>query len=196
MSQQDNSDDLVATKTENYVAGNIKDIGKLRNLDSQDESLNRWKESLGLNEEIKVRFPDDQRTVIVQALVMQSEGKEIVMDVSTPQAIKNLQDKPLIIKEGVEYAFKIKFVVQREMVTGLKFLQHVKRVGLPMDKLEVMCGSYGPKFEDQERVFPSNSAPSGFMARGSYTVRSKFVDDDNNVHLDWVWPMEIKKEWV
>ncbi|KAJ2503884.1 rho GDP dissociation inhibitor, partial [Coemansia sp. RSA 2049] len=152
MSQQDNSDDLVATKTENYVAGNIKDIGKLRNLDSQDESLNRWKESLGLNEEIKVRFPDDQRTVIVQALVMQSEGKEIVMDVSTPQAIKNLQDKPLIIKEGVEYAFKIKFVVQREMVTGLKFLQQVKRVGLPMDKLEVMCGSYGPKFEDQERV--------------------------------------------
>ncbi|KAJ1665657.1 rho GDP dissociation inhibitor [Coemansia sp. RSA 1813] len=195
MSQQENVDELVATQTEGYKVGEKKDINELKELDANDESLNKWKASLGLTGTAKERFPDDKRTVIVQALVLQSEGREVVMDVSSPEAIQRLQDKPLVIKEGVDYTFKIRFVVQREMVTGLKFLQQIKRMGLTVEKMEVMCGSYGPKYEDQEREFPTNKAPSGMMARGSYTIRSKFVDDDNNAHLEWAWPMEIKKEW-
>lgn len=50
-----------------------------------------------------------------------------------------------------------------------------------------MLGSYGPKAESQSALTPLEEAPSGMLARGHYTVKSKFVDDDNNVHLEWEW---------
>ncbi|KAI9504941.1 rho GDP dissociation inhibitor [Coemansia spiralis] len=193
MSQQEN-DDLIATQTEGYKVGQKKNIQELQQLDSNDESLNKWKASLGLDV-AKVRFPENPQTVIVQALVLKADGHEIRMDVSTDEAVKRLQENPVVIKEGVDYTFKIEFVVQREMVTGLKFLQQIKRMGISVEKMEEMCGSYGPKYENQERTFPSSKAPSGMMARGTYSIKSKFVDDDNNIYLEWTWSMDIKKEW-
>lgn len=76
-----------------------------------------------------------------------------------------------------------------------------------------MLGSYGPKPDSQEANMPteqvgrgSGSAlalapslfltlfhtpavqmPSGMIARGHYVVKSKFVDDDNETHLEWEW---------
>ncbi|KAJ2847394.1 rho GDP dissociation inhibitor, partial [Coemansia erecta] len=48
MSQQENNDELVATQTEGYKVGEKKDINELKALDANDESLNKWKASLGL----------------------------------------------------------------------------------------------------------------------------------------------------
>ncbi|KAJ1835274.1 rho GDP dissociation inhibitor [Coemansia sp. RSA 2706] len=193
MSKQEN-DDLIPTQTEGYKVSEKKNIDELTQLDANDASLNKWKESLGLNH-AQERFPNDPRSAVVQALVFQSGDRIIRMDVSTPEAIKKLQEKPVVIKEGVEYTFKIEFVVQREVVSGLKFLQQIKRLGLPVETTEEMCGSYGPKFENQERTFPASVAPSGRLARGKYSVRSKFIDDDNTPYLEWTWTMEIKKDW-
>lgn len=39
------------------------------------------------------------------------------------------------------------------------------------------------------------TAPSGMLARGHYTAVSKFVDDDNHVHLQFKWSFDIKKDW-
>lgn len=58
-----------------------------------------------------------------------------------------------------------------------------------------MIGSYGPQREPHIKRFQMEQAPSGMMARGSYTVASKFLDDDGNVYLDWEWTFDIKKEW-
>ncbi|KAJ2357725.1 rho GDP dissociation inhibitor [Coemansia erecta] len=193
MSTQEN-DDLVPTQTEGYKVGEKKKIDELAQLDSTDASLNKWKQSLGLSH-AEERFPDDKRIVVVQALVFQSGERIIRMDVSTPEAVAELQKKPIVIKEGCDYTFKIEFVVQREVVSGLKFLQQVKRMKVPVDKTEEMCGSYGPKFENQERTFPVSKAPSGMLARGTYDVKSKFVDDDGTSYLEWNWSMEIKKDW-
>jgi Rho GDP-dissociation inhibitor len=33
------------------------------------------------------------------------------------------------------------------------------------------------------------------LARGTYSVTSRFVDDDNTVHLEWNWKFHIKKDW-
>jgi Rho GDP-dissociation inhibitor len=33
------------------------------------------------------------------------------------------------------------------------------------------------------------------LARGTYVVKSKFVDDDNETHLAWEWSFQIKKTW-
>ncbi|KAJ1723884.1 rho GDP dissociation inhibitor [Coemansia erecta] len=194
MSQHNEADDLVATMTDGYKPGEKKDLNELQQLDANDESLNKWKASLGLNQ-AEIMFPDDPRTVIVKSLVLDAGGHKIEMDVSSSEKIAELKDRVIVIKEGAEYFFKVAFYVQREVVSGLKFLQQVKRLGLPVDKTEGMCGSYGPKNELQEKVFPLATAPSGMMARGTYTVRSKFVDDDNNCHLEWNWTMKIKDDW-
>ena len=58
-----------------------------------------------------------------------------------------------------------------------------------------MVGSYGPKSEAYSWQSPEDEAPKGLMARGMYKVKSKFIDDDKNVHLQWEWCFEIKKDW-
>ena len=58
-----------------------------------------------------------------------------------------------------------------------------------------MVGSYGPKAESHTYVTPVEEAPKGLMARGDYSVKSKFLDDDKNVHLEWQWSFAIKKDW-
>ena len=58
-----------------------------------------------------------------------------------------------------------------------------------------MVGSYPPKAVAHEYVCPADEAPKGMMARGHYKIKSKFIDDDKNVHLAWEWAMDIKKDW-
>jgi len=64
-----------------------------------------------------------------------------------------------------------------------------------VDSTKYMVGSYGPKQEVQSYTTPVEEAPSGMLARGSYTVKSLFTDDDKHEHLKWEWTLEIKKDW-
>lgn len=64
-----------------------------------------------------------------------------------------------------------------------------------MDKNSFMVGSYGPKTEVQSYMTPTETAPSGMMSRGHYSVKSKFTDDDKNIYLEWEWSFDIKKDW-
>lgn len=45
------------------------------------------------------------------------------------------------------------------------------------------------------RTVEPETAPSGFAARGHYKAVSKFVDDDDHVHLQFEWSFDIKKDW-
>ena len=58
-----------------------------------------------------------------------------------------------------------------------------------------MVGSYGPKADPQEYLTPCDEAPKGMLARGHYTSKSKFIDDDKNCYLEWEWGFDIKKDW-
>ena len=71
----------------------------------------------------------------------------------------------------------------------------VKRAGIKVDRAEEMVGSYGPAADPYEKKFPMEEAPSGMLARGTYHVVSRFVDDDKTVHLEWKWSFAIKKDW-
>lgn len=109
--------------------------------------------------------------------------------------VTSLKKQVITIKEGVNYKVKIDFIVQREIVHGLKYVQKTYRIGVPVDKMVHMLGSYPPKKEIQSYTTPSEEAPSGLMARGTYTIVSLFTDDDKNEHLKWEWTFEIKKDW-
>lgn len=48
MTDHHDEDDFAPTQTAGYKPGEKKTMEEYQNLDAQDESLNKWKESLGL----------------------------------------------------------------------------------------------------------------------------------------------------
>lgn len=74
-------------------------------------------------------------------------------------------------------------------------LQPILSCYVSVDKSSVMVGSYGPKAEAHEHCTPSEEAPKGLIARGAYVAKSKFIDDDKNIYLEWQWAFQIKKDW-
>lgn len=59
-----------------------------------------------------------------------------------------------------------------------------------------MIGSYGPNPEPISKRFVTEEAPSGLLARsGSNAVRSRVIDDDGTVFIDFEWSFKIAKEW-
>ncbi|KAG0177641.1 hypothetical protein DFQ28_005536 [Apophysomyces sp. BC1034] len=189
-------EDTTSPETAGYNPGEKKSLQEYQTLDSQDESLNKWKESLGLNQAIGLSPGDDPRKVIVENIALEIEGRpDIVVDLSTPQAIEQAKSTSFSIKEGVEYRMKVKFRIQHEVVSGLKYLHFVKRKGIRVDKTREMIGSYGPSPEPYDKKFDPEEAPSGMLARGHYEIKSKFVDDDDVTHMEWTWSFDIKKDW-
>jgi len=93
---------------------------------------------------------------------------------------------------------KAVFVVQHQVLSGLKYLQLVKRKGIRVGKDEEMIGSYPPNTTDKPtyiKKFAPEEAPSGMLARGHYEAVSKFIDDDNTTHLQFEWSFDITKNW-
>lgn len=57
-----------------------------------------------------------------------------------------------------------------------------------------MLGSYGAG-EPVTKRFLEETAPEGMLARATYAVRSRLVDDDNEIHLDFEWAFKLTKDW-
>lgn len=45
--------------------------------------------------------------------------------------ISKLKKETFVIKEGVSYRIRIEFIVQREIVHGLKYVQQTYKLGIP-----------------------------------------------------------------
>ncbi|XP_049775230.1 rho GDP-dissociation inhibitor 1 [Schistocerca nitens] len=180
----------------NYKPPPEKTIEELLEADKEDESLRKYKEALlGEAKEGKIIVdPDDPRKVIVKKLVLcVTDRPDVELDLTGD--LTQLKKQVFVIKEGVSYRIRIEFIVQREIVHGLKYVQKTYRLGVPVDKMTHMVGSYPPKTEVQSYTTPPEDAPSGMVARGSYIVHSLFTDDDKHEHLKWEWSFEIKKDW-
>lgn len=173
-----------------------KTIEEIMAADQEDESLRRYKETLlGAAQAEKIVVDvNDLRKVIVKKLALCVDGRDD-MELDLTGDLTQLKKQVFVIKEGVQYRVRIDFVVQREIVHGLKYVQKTYRLGVPVDKMTHMVGSYPPKKDIQSYTTPFEEAPSGMMARGSYSVTSLFTDDDKNEHLKWDWSFEIKKDW-
>ncbi|KAG5462903.1 MAG: immunoglobulin E-set [Olpidium bornovanus] len=96
------SDDLETADAAGYRPGQKKTVDELKDLDKNDESLNKWKESLGLGK--AVGPADDPRRVVVLWLALEVEGRpDVKVDLSTPEAVEKAKSQTITIKEGVEY---------------------------------------------------------------------------------------------
>lgn len=196
-------DDLVPEQVEGYTVGEKKTIEEYNKLDAEDESLAKWKASLGLSTTgtpYPVK-PNDKRKVVVTELALefpdQPNLQPIRINLEDTEG-NTIVDKEIkfSIKEKSIYQLVVKFRVQHEIITGLKYLHSVKRGGLRVDKVEEPLGSYAPNTVENpfyERKFTEVEAPSGMIARGTYSAVSKFIDDDQNVHLTVPWSFAIVK---
>ncbi|CAI2186092.1 3970_t:CDS:2 [Funneliformis geosporum] len=193
----DQDEDLIPSQTAGYKVGQKKTLEEYNSLDANDESLKKWKETLGLGTPASGPVDDPRRVVILEIALEVPGRTDVVLDLSTPELLENVKNNPFTIKEGVEYRMKAKFRVQHEVVSGLKYLQVIKRKGIRVDKTEEMIGSYGPNpnSEPYEKKFMAEEAPSGMIARGHYDAKSKFIDDDGITHIEWSWSFDIKKDW-
>lgn len=193
-------EDLQAESTPGFKVGEKKTMEEYQQLDKDDDAMNRWKASLGLGQGDSISDPNDPRKCIIKSLSLLVEGRpDITIDLSQPGAVESLKQKPFIIKEGATYRMKATFVVQHEVLSGLKYIQQVKRKGIPVGKDQEMIGSYPPNTTDRpvhEKTFAPEEAPSGMLVRGKYDAISKFVDDDKVPHLTFEWSFEIAKDWA
>jgi hypothetical protein len=106
--------------------------------DQNDESLQKWKASLGLGQGKDISDPNDPRKCIILSLGLEVEGRDdIIIDLRAPGALEELEKKPFTIKEGARFRMKAQFKVQHEILAGLKYLQKVTRMGVS-DKLQEM----------------------------------------------------------
>ena len=108
--------------------------------DQNDESLNRWKASLGISSSPPIHVdPKDQRRCVIKSLALEVEGRsDITIDLTAPGSVEALKSKPFTIKEGAKFRMKANFVVQHDVLSGLKYLQVTKRKGIRVAKNEEM----------------------------------------------------------
>ncbi|KAJ3860363.1 immunoglobulin E-set [Lentinula novae-zelandiae] len=193
MSADDNDhEDLKPSSTPGYNPSPAKSPSEYAKLDENDESLARWKRSLGLTAASSENASGPKVTVLALELVSSTlpAGKTISLDLSEPTKVAaETKKNPVVIKEGVEYKFR----VNHSIISGVRYIQVVKRAGM-----EQMLGSYGPSPNSEPYVknFEPEESPSGMIARsGTYNVKSRVVDDDGEVYADWEWQFKLAKEW-
>lgn len=183
-----------------YKVSAKKTLDEYKTLDAEDESLAKWKESLGLGADVlPLEFAGDKRKVVIKniQLLINTEKEPITFDLTNEKTIKELSSKRFKIKENAIYKLKITFKVQHEIITGLRYVQYIKKAGIAVDKIDDHLGSYAPNTKSKpvyEVELPESEAPSGFLARGNYSAVSKFIDDDKTNHLTLNWGVEIVKK--
>ncbi|XP_019723851.1 rho GDP-dissociation inhibitor 1 isoform X2 [Hippocampus comes] len=178
----------------NYKPPAPKSLQEIKDLDKDDESLRKYKETLLGCTSVSADPNTPNIQVTRMTLVCDAAPSSLVLDLQGD--LENFKKNPYVLKEGVEYKIKVNFKVNKEIVSGLKYIQQSFRRGVKVDKTEYMVGSYGPR-PDQEYEFLTSleEAPKGVLARGTYVVKSRFTDDDKHDHLSWDWGLTIKKDW-
>ncbi|KAI1336586.1 E set domain-containing protein [Xylariaceae sp. FL0016] len=200
MASHDDANDHLPEETQGYKLSQPKQsLAEYQNMDAGDESLQRYKQSLGLSGGKDLSDPNDPRVCIIQGLTMESPGRPpVTIDLSAPGSENTLKDKPFKIKEGAKFTMVASFRVQHEILSGLQYVQIVKRKGIKVSKDSEMLGSYAPctdKSPVYTKRFQEEDAPSGMLARGHYNATSSFVDDDKKTHLQFEWSFDIAKDW-
>ncbi|KAL2208583.1 E set domain-containing protein [Sarocladium strictum] len=194
------AEDTMPEETSGYKLSQPKQsLAEYQQMDANDESLQRYKESLGLGGGKDISDPNDPRVCIILSLTMDSPGRDpVTIDLSAAGSEKTLKDKPFKIKENAKFTMSAKFKVQHEILSGLHYVQVVKRKGIKVSKDSEMIGSYAPSTDKQPtyiKKFQEEEAPSGMLARGHYNAISSFVDDDKKTHLQFEWSFDIAKDW-
>jgi len=188
-------DDVLIEDTPGYKKPAPRALSEIVGADKDDEALEKYKRDL-LGDVSNVAIVDEanpSRVIIKKMELVTDEKEPLCIDLT--QSKEEIKKVNFSVKEGIQYRIRISFHVQREIVTGLKYVHAVKKMGIRVENETYMVGSYGPKLEVYEFMTPFDDMPSGMVTRGKYKVISLFTDDDGHEHLKWEWGFELKKDW-
>ncbi|XP_020112424.1 rho GDP-dissociation inhibitor 1-like isoform X2 [Ananas comosus] len=190
----DDNDEEVVTDREDgvdgFVPGPLISLKEQLEKDKDDESLRRWKEKLlgCIDGELNGQMDPE---VIFHSIGIVSEG---CAEIVRPLPIVENQSRVLFtLKEGSQYRLKLTFSVKHNIVSGLAYVNRVWKKGLRVDESKGMLGTFAPQRAPYEHLLEEETTPSGVLARGNYSAKLKFEDDDKRCHLELDYSFEIKK---
>ncbi|CAK9311708.1 unnamed protein product [Citrullus colocynthis] len=199
LSRKMSESSICATEEEDDEDGRKIELGpqytlkELNEKDKDDESLRRWKEQLLGGVDFESVGETLEPDVKILSLAIKSSGRpDIVLPVPESGNPKGLW---FTLKEGSRYSLKFTFQVSNNIVSGLKYTNTVWKTGVKVDSTKEMIGTFSPQPEPYDHEMQEETTPSGIFARGSYTARSKFVDDDNKCYLEINYTFDIRKDW-
>jgi hypothetical protein len=77
--------------------------------------------------------------VILLSLGLEVEGRsDIIIDLTQTGALDSLNKKPFTIKEGATFRMKARFRVQHDILSGMKYVQVVSRMGVKQKMQEMI----------------------------------------------------------
>lgn len=162
--------------------------------DKDDESLRRWKEQLlGAVDVNNVGESADPEVKIISLSIISPGRPDIVLPIPEDGKPKGPW---FTLKEGSIYSLRFSFQVSNNIVVGFRYTNNVWKTGVKVDTTKEMLGTFSPQLEPYTFDAPEETTPSGYFARGSYTAKSKFVDDDNKCYLDIQYTFDIRKDWA
>lgn len=185
-------------ESDGYKPAAKVDLATIVSKDADDEALARYKASLlgSAADPSKAAADAETRHVVIREIRVLVDGRpDLVMKLSTPEEVKEVEGSKLVVKEGATYRLQFVFTVHRDVVLGLKFSNTVYKLGIPVDKDSVVVGAYAPRPEPYEFTLPPAEWPSGMLARGNYSAKTRFTDDDQATHLSLNWSFQIQKTW-
>lgn len=161
--------------------------------DKEDESLRKWKEQLLGSVDINAVGETVEPDVQILSVTIISPGRtDLVLPIPQEEDPKGLW---FTLKEGSRYSLKFSFKVCNNIVSGLRYTNTIWKSGIKVDTSKEMIGTFSPRPEPYTHDMPEDSTPSGIFARGSYSAKTKFVDDDNKCYLEIKYTFDIQKEW-
>ncbi|XP_073279278.1 rho GDP-dissociation inhibitor 1-like [Primulina huaijiensis] len=168
-------------------------LKELSEKDKDDESLRRWKEQLLGSVDVNSVGETLDPEVKILSLAIKSPGRN---DIFLPIPEDGNPKGPwFILKEGSHYCLNFMFQVNNNIVSGLKYKNTVWKTGIKVDSTKEMIGTFSPQPEAYTHEMPEETTPSGIFARGSYSAKTQFLDDDNRCYLEMNYTFEIKREW-
>ncbi|KAK9725858.1 hypothetical protein RND81_05G174200 [Saponaria officinalis] len=157
---------------------------------------NLSKEKQQLPKTIETSFSQERREseVKIYSMFVISPGiDDIVLPIPFPTTTSK---KTLFtLKEGSKYRIKFHLSVSSNTVNNLKYTYLVWKSGLKVNQTKKMVGTFNPREEPYVYEIEEATTPSGFFARGSFLVKSKFVDDEDKCYLDTTYYFDIRKDW-
>ena len=87
------------------------------------------------------------------------------------------------------------FKVHNDIVHALRFCNSVLKMGMAVDKSEVVIGSFAPTDEPHEVNLGEKVTPEGYFKRNSYRGKAMLADGDGYIHWQYEYPFKISKDW-
>ena len=188
-------DDVVEEEDSNYVVSEKKTVAELmEDKEGEDEAMKKYKESLlGVNTLTNNNDPNAAPVEIIELRLLFVGRDPLIIPLG-----KQMGDNTAAVvhlKENEQYVCQLVFAVNKEIVSGLKFLRQVYRSGIRVDKEQIMVGSYAPTATPIVFKLEEDIVPGGMLARATYRSKIKLIDEDKTVHAQVEYAFKIVKKW-